>query len=148
MYHVAWHCRWQMQMPAVCKPRVDPAAADQTHSAWQDTTYRPDRSAALTMTLACCVAGGASSSGRASTQRSMSASLERPHAPVWRPSSGRKLGAAASAFGLPEYVPDPVREAKVGSVVCCYIQQQLAPAATTLAATAVVAAQAATHIMM
>lgn len=61
-------------------------------------------------------AGAASSGGRSgssSPQRSMSAPRERPHVPVWRPASGKKLGAAASSFGIPEYVPDPVREAKV-----------------------------------
>lgn len=60
-----------------------------------------------------------------SMQRSSSAPREQqPRAPVWRPASGRKLGAAAASFGLPEYVPDPVREAKVSSQ-----QQQQPPSA-------------------
>jgi hypothetical protein len=54
-----------------------------------------------------------SRSGSSSPQRSMSAPRERPHAPVWRPASGKKVGAAASSFGIPEYVPDPVLEVKV-----------------------------------
>jgi hypothetical protein len=62
-----------------------------------------------------------------SMQRSSSATREqRPHAPVWRPASGRKLGAAASSFGLPEYVPDPVREAKVSRQLSLHQQQQVA----------------------
>lgn len=65
----------------------------------------------------CCVlkCAGRPSSSSSGQQRSTSAARERPHTAVWRPSSGRKVGAAASSFGIPDYVPDPVREAKVRS---------------------------------
>jgi hypothetical protein len=52
--------------------------------------------------------GGSSSIGR----RSASAPRERVPTALWRPASGRKLGAAASSFSIPPNMPCPVHEAK------------------------------------